>query len=436
MNTYNMRPFCNKILQLSLAAGLLAACGCKETPAKKPASQPPPSLPNLAPLGKPPVWDRLAPYAKTMREQEFRSLLETYYAQPLAWMPHIQVDAGTAQISRETANAAAGKFPLPLASVGETPAAPPSRYWCRPGEIPAAPADRPLAGARIAIDPGHIGGDWAAVEERFFQPDERPPIQEGTLTLVVAKLLRDQLTQLGATVTLLREATQPVTSQRPEHFHEIAYQELLRGGIDPAAEDASTPRSHRLQWNAEKLFYRTAEIRERARLVNDVIKPDFVLCLHFNADSFPGKFTPENHLHMLLNGAFAQDELLLDDQRFEMLSRLLDRIHEAEIPLSAAVGRHLQAATQLPAFTYTRGAIPVPNEPYLWVRNLLANRLYRCPVAYCEPFLMNNEEVYERLLAGDFEGVQPIGGRPFKSIFREYAEGVAAGVLEYVRAGR
>ena len=43
------------------------------------------------------------------------------------------------------------------------------RLW-RPAEsLPAAKPEKPLSDLRIALDPGHVGGKWAKMEERWFQ---------------------------------------------------------------------------------------------------------------------------------------------------------------------------------------------------------------------------------------------------------------------------
>jgi N-acetylmuramoyl-L-alanine amidase len=57
---------------------------------------------------------------------------------------------------------------------------------------------RPLSLKRIALDPGHIGGAWARMEERFFQRGKDRPVQEAELNLMVARLLKVRLEVMGA----------------------------------------------------------------------------------------------------------------------------------------------------------------------------------------------------------------------------------------------
>ena len=72
----------------------------------------------------------------------------------------------------------------------------------------------------------------------------------------------------------------------------------------------------------------------------------------------------------------------------------------------------------------------------VWARNLLANRLYECPVIFLEPYRMNHEEVYARVQAGDYEGEREVAGKMRRSIFREYADAVVAGLRDYYSSAR
>jgi hypothetical protein len=53
-----------------------------------------------------------------------------------------------------------------------------------------------------------------------------------------------------------------------------------------------------------------------------------------------------------------------------------------------------------------------------------------------EPYFMNQAETLTRLLAGDYAGERPVAGRPRISIYREYADCVAEGLVDSYRSGR
>jgi len=53
---------------------------------------------------------------------------------------------------------------------------------------------------------------------------------------------------------------------------------------------------------------------------------------------------------------------------------------------------------------------------YVYARNLLANRIYECPVVCLEPYVMNNQDTYQRLLQGHYVGRTLTNGRLRSSI--------------------
>jgi hypothetical protein len=72
----------------------------------------------------------------------------------------------------------------------------------------------------------------------------------------------------------------------------------------------------------------------------------------------------------------------------------------------------------------------IPGNSYVVARNLASNREYDGPVVCTEPYFMNNKTVYQRLLAGDYEGQRIFDGKSYGSIFREYADCVAQGLVK------
>jgi hypothetical protein len=139
-----------------------------------------------------------------------------------------------------------------------------------------------------------------------------------------------------------------------------------------------------------------------------------------------------------VNGSYLKDELELDDERFEMIRRLLSRAYDEELPLADSVATAMARETQLPAFQYptTLTTTKVGSTGYVYARNLLATRIYRSPVIYCEPYVMNSKDGFARIEAGDYEGTRNINGVERKSIFREYADSVAEGLANYYRSVR
>ncbi|HEY5036817.1 MAG TPA: hypothetical protein VII74_06765, partial [Chthoniobacterales bacterium] len=93
--------------------------------------------------------------------------------------------------------------------------------------------------------------------------------------------------------------------------------------------------------------------------------------------------------------------------------------------------------TGLPPYHYkTENATPVGKSGYVYARNLMATRLYHCPTVYLEPYVMNSEEVFARVEAGDYEGTRRVAGKKRPSIFREYVDGVVEGMVAYFKKTR
>jgi hypothetical protein len=52
-------------------------------------------------------------------------------------------------------------------------------------------------------------------------------------------------------------------------------------------------------------------------------------------------------------------------------------------------------------------------------------------VIYAEPYVMNSREVFQRVQAGDYEGKKKVAGVLRQSIYREYADAITAGLVNY-----
>jgi len=393
---------------------------------------------NLSALGRKPDWSELQKYQATITHDEFVHLLNDVYC-PQGYNPDlIQVEADAAKILTEAGTQ--DRFVLNFAK-SEADRLPVTHSWTAPADLPPpGEGQGPLAGFHIALDPGHLGGTWAKMEERWFKIGDAAAVQEGDMTLRVAQLLKSRLQSLGAKVSMLRETTEPITPYRASDFEEIARQLLERDGIADPRENFDGPadpeKEHTIAWQREQLFYRNSEIRRRASLVNYRLQPDLVLCLHFNAEPWGDPNHPtlvtKNHLHLLVNGGYLPAELELDDQRFEMLQKLLSRAFPEELALAETIAHTMAKKTGLPPYQYTTdNATCVGTGGYVYARNLMATRLYRCPTVYLEPYVMNCRRVFVRVKAGDYEGERLVAGRNKPSIYREYADSVVDGVLAY-----
>ena len=398
---------------------------------------------NISVLGNKPRWDVLEQYQQTITRDEFTHLINDVYGTHGCAPDLIEIKGDSARILMN--HDAQKFFTLQFADRDSARKGVP-RLWRPANSLSPTKREKPLSGLKIALDPGHLGGNWAKMEERWFQVGDSKPVQEGDLTLCVARLLATRLRDLGANVSFVRNDDEPTTPKRPDDFRKLARKILIRNGVpQPRAEvlDSTDPEKEKtIRWQSEILFYRYSEIRRRAALVNFKLHPDLVLCLHFNAEGWGDPTSPmltdTNHFHLLVNGSYLPEELEFDDQRFEMIRRLLSRAYEEELPLADTIALAMSRETGLPPYAYptTNSTTKVGASGYVFARNLLATRLYRCPVVYCEPYVMNSNDVFARIQAGDYEGTRNINGVERKSIFREYADSVTDGLVEYYSKAR
>src|SRR5262249_37131539 len=287
---------------------------------------------NLGVLGAHPQWSVLEKYQETITHEEFSRLINSVYCTHGFAPDLIEIDEKTARLlmNRE----AQTFFTLRFAE-NDAERRPVPRLWRPAQSLQSAKPEKPLSGLKIALDPGHLGGKWAKMEERWFQVGSSAPVEEGELTLRVSRLLAARLRELGAKVLFVRNSNEPITSKRPDDFRELARKILIKNGVPQPRADVLDPndpaKEQTIRWQSEILFYRYSEIRRRAVLVNLKLHPDLVLCLHFNAEGWGDPNNPTlteaNHLHLLVNGSYLAEELEFDDERFEMIRRLLSRAY-------------------------------------------------------------------------------------------------------------
>ena len=87
-------------------------------------------------------------------------------------------------------------------------------------------------------------------------------------------------------------------------------------------------KNKRIKKRKELYFYRVSEIMARSEIVKNR-KPDLILCIHLNAAPWPDpeekSLVSRNDYHVLVNGCYMGGEMAYDNQRFEMIWRLLNR---------------------------------------------------------------------------------------------------------------
>lgn len=309
------------------------------------------------------------------------------------------------------------------------------RTFRTPAEFRAVtntPPDKPLDGLRVAIDPGHIGGKWADIEDRSTYYKGVGRLQEGDLNLITAARLKKELEALGCVVALTHEKPEPVTTVRPEDLESEADLYLQKGATPPKSVFMSQRR--KIKDLAAFLFYRGYEILARAERIKE-FHPDITIVLYINASpsSARHKLIHVNQNIFFVEGGYLKSELADPHKRFRLLYKVLNDVTPTEMEVARAISSEFQKTTKLPPVPYgdsNTTRLLDEREPYIVARNLGANREYDGPVVVTEPYFMNHALTAKRLVAGDYEGEREIDGVLVQSIYREYAECVKNGLLK------
>jgi len=386
----------------------------------------------LSPLAPQPDWAKLEPYQRTITRQEFARLIDQVYSPDGAFWKFARIDDDKVVIFSDPGRTPPALFTLYFAPSDSACA--PLPYAYKTGAVSSDPT-RPLKGLRIALDPGHIGGDWARLEGRYFKIGDDPSVEEAKLNMITCNLLAERLEADGAEIIWAKHDYEPTTDLRPDSLRREAIAALtLRPDTTKRKSDKAA--IERMITNeAALLFYRVAEIRARADLVNKQ-HPDLTICVHYNADDWgnPDKPTLTGHsrLVIFINGDYEKSEVACDDIKYDLLRKLLDRTAVQEERGCDLVGQEMLDTLKYPPETYTGYfARHVTDVPSVYARNLIANRLYHGPVIYCEGPYMNARDAYDRIIAGDYLGLRTINGESVPSVYREYASSVERGVLKY-----
>jgi len=406
---------------------------------------------HLSPLAPTPNWEAFQSYQRTITRQEFSRLIDQVYSIDGAFWNYADINDQRVVIFSDTAKT---HLLFMLHFAASESACAPLPYAYKTQATSHDPA-RPLKGIRIALDPGHIGGDWAQLEARYFKLDGDPPVEEAKLNLITCQRLAERLQADGAEIIWAKHDFEPVTHLRPGDLRREAIAALALSGHANSNASGYTPSflfglplphalrhssqaatEARIDNEAALLFYRVAEIRARGDLVNRQ-HPDLTICVHYNADDWGDpnhpSLTGQSRLVIFTNGAYEKSELAYDDYKYDMLRKLLDRTAVQEERGCALVGQAMLDTLKYPPESYpgTYFAHHVTDVPSVYARDLLANRIYHGPVIYCEGPYMNARDAYYRIIAGDYLGLRTIQGQSVPSIYRDYAAAVEKGVLKY-----
>ncbi len=303
----------------------------------------------------------------------------------------------------------------------------------------------PLSGVKIALDPGHLGGDMetAMMEGKFIRIKNADgtitEFNEGNIALKTAKILAKKLEAQGARVMLTRE------KQGISAF-DMSYEAWLQSSFDFALEEAlknealSEADYQKLKHKRNKkeihdLLFRRLDIEERARKIN-AFRPDLCLVIHYNVDeeNYLNRdrenqllnATEANYSMVFMPGSFLKNELQRKEERIELMRLLMTNDLALSLRFNSIIMNELEDNINVLPISpdskmgYIRNASVFTGHDGVFARNLALTRMVHAPICYTEPLCQDNIEEYPRLANG--------------SRLEEVAEAYYLGIMKFFEA--
>ncbi len=319
------------------------------------------------------------------------------------------------------------------------------------------PVDQPLKGLRIAIDPGHMGGDlWDERTGKFvIEHASGHKLSEGVMNLQTSMLLEARFKSLGADVMLTHRGLGPVSEVPYEKLDVAAFareelravslqdwfQGLLSAGPAGAtlygAFDSSTNRKKLFSEDSRSTYFISREDLEARARVIEAYDPDLTLIIHYDTSDPPGDpngTSPSTHngTKAYVAGSFDSMEYAQRDDRLYFAKHALQgSFWWQSARLGQAVVEQIRTQMGIP-FDTTGAGVSKQVVPGVWARNLALNR--RIPgrvVTFVECMYYNTTEfsaLYRQTNPMTIDG-HP---QPYSDRLGQVAKSIGDGVLGYV----
>lgn len=291
----------------------------------------------------------------------------------------------------------------------------PRNVWAPRPKFPYYDKDisiKKLNGLRIAIDPGHIAGDFEIgdLEKKHlkFAKDslngmkDSIEIAEGMLTYATAMILKEKLEAQGASVFVTRKCMDCTAFgmnykdwKRTEYFRTVDTLYTL-GKISLSQKKFFYGKKVQDR-DVFRVIFRDWELIERGKIIN-AFKPDLAVIIHYNVDETNLEWlkpTNKNFNMCFVAGAFMKGDLSSMEKRFEFLRLLITDDLEQSMELSASVLKNMESTLQVPTAgiqdaTYLReGCLPASTKG-VYCRNLQIPRYIHAPIVYGETLYQDN----------------------------------------------
>lgn len=280
------------------------------------------------------------------------------------------------------------------------------------------PPDRILHGLKIALDPGHMGGDlWDTRTGKFVRdPSTGRKLSEGVLTLQTALLLEERFKSLGAEVLLTHRGLHAVSSMPYEDLpvKEFALEEIRSASLldwfqallttapaGPALYRAFDQSAEIRKAFAEsarwKYFFNREDLDARSQMI-EAFDADLTLLIHFDVSvtaSRPNDTNPRgyNATKAYVAGAFESVEFATGRDRAYFAQHAVQSSYWWEsVNLGQSIVTQLSQQLSLP-YDRNGGGVSKQIVPGVWARNLaLTRRLPGRVFSFLECMYYNTNE--------------------------------------------
>ncbi len=264
---------------------------------------------------------------------------------------------------------------------------------------------------KIAIDPGHLGGEYAKMEEKYIYANCQNDtflFCEGDLSIQTSLILETMLKNKGVDVFLTKRLMGYTSFGMDFHtWIKLKFNDTIDSIY---GNDEITRSAHlNLKKNLDDLqfvfhrFFKNYDLKNRIRLINE-FNPSLTIAIHYNVhngnwrgyENKPIMPVHENYNILFVPGAFLPNELKSNKDK-EAFTRLY---YGVTIEKSIAYSKIL-----INEFTKVLDVPPVPRKyekfyplsncvytgiPGVYARNLALTRLIESPICYGETLCQDN----------------------------------------------
>lgn len=277
-------------------------------------------------------------------------------------------------------------------------------------EIKTGNKPNSLKGLRIAIDAGHVAGDWktALIEQKYLQflpgthPEFKDTIQisEGMLTYKTAMLIKAELEKEGAIVFITRNFS---NSTSFGISYDKWFTDKRKFTLDSLekADNINAARKKKLLTLSKREFFweffRDYDLVHRCDIINK-FKPDLTLIVHYNVDEKntdwlkPGS---KNYTMTFIGGGMNSDAALKSNQQIDFLRLLLSNDWFQSRMLSSLLVKEFENELKIKIAEkndadYLRDHCTYSDSPGVFCRNLVLCRKIASPLVYGECLYQDN----------------------------------------------